>query len=315
MKSVLITGGCGFIGSNLVEYFLEHTDWSIRILDNLSSGNLDDIKGLDGYKKRVRFVKGDIRVNNDVDKALKNVNYLVNLAAQTSVIESVQNPIFDEEVNVKGLVNLLQVAPERDVEKLIHASSAAAVGPQEMPIHEQKVPQPISPYGASKLAGEGYCSAFAGSYGLRCVVLRFSNVYGPKSYHKGSVVAKFIKRIIDRVPLEIYGDGTQTRDFVYVKDICRGIFLALTEKTQDCEIFQLGTGVETSVNHLVELLRTIANSRDLKVKTQYSKKRPGEIEKNYADISKAQEGLDFNIHYTLEAGLQKTFRWFQTNYS
>ncbi|MGV9199897.1 MAG: epimerase, partial [Promethearchaeia archaeon] len=91
--------------------------------------------------------------------------------------------------------------------------------------------------------------------------------------------------------------------------------LALTEKTQDCEIFQLGTGVETSVNHLVELLRTIANSRDLKVKTQYSKKRPGEIEKNYADISKAQEGLDFNIHYTLEAGLQKTFRWFQTNYS
>ncbi len=315
MSKILITGGCGFIGSNFTEYLLEKTKWSIRILDNLSTGRLIDVKSLKDSEKRVKIIKGNISNYHTVLKAIKNCNYLVNLAAQTSVIDSIKNPFLDEEINIRGIINLLKASVENNIKKFIHASSAAALGEQKMPMNELKIPSPISPYGASKLAGEAYCSAYSGSFGLNTMVLRFSNVYGPKSYNKGSVIAKFIKEIINNGDLEIYGDGEQTRDFVYVKDICHGIYLSIIKGTMDHDVFQFGTGVETSINSLTDELKEILKNYNIKIPCiKFSEKTPGEITRSYCDITKAKKELSFAIKHKLNEGLKNTVDWFLNNY-
>jgi len=311
MKKILITGGCGFIGSNLTEYLLEKTDWKINILDNLSSGQFNEIENLNNFETRVNFFKGDITNVNDILKTIENCDYVVNLAAQTSVIESIKKPFKDENINIFGTLNILKLAVEYKIKKIIQASSAAAVGMQEVPINELKVPKPLSPYGASKLACEGYCSAFSNSFNLNIVVLRFSNVYGPKSYHKGSVIAKFIRQIIKGEELQIFGDGNQTRDFIYVKDICSGIYLSLIKKVSKFELIQLGTNIETSVNTLISVLKSI--SIDLNIKfpdIKYCDERDGEILQNYTDISKAKKKLNFTPKFLIGTSLKRTFEWF-----
>ncbi len=307
---VLVTGGCGFIGTNLCEFLLEKTDFSIVILDNLSVGKLSDIENVRGFdKSRVTFIKGDIRNEEDIKKAMEGCTHVVSLAAQTGVIPSVEDPSGDEEVNVRGTLNLLRAAVDNKVERFIHASSAAPLGEQDMPLNEDKVPRPLSPYGASKLAGEGYCSAFSGSFGLDTVVLRFSNVYGPKSYNKGSVIPKFIKRILDGKELVIYGDGRQTRDFIYVKDICSAIHLALTARFDSkSSLIQIGTGRETDINRLVGLLKKGFPGKT--IRTRFAEARQGEIVRNYTDISRAQKMLGFEPEVELEKGLVSTIGWF-----
>ena len=172
------------------------------------------------------------------------------------------------------------------------------------------VPQPISPYGATKLAGEALCQAWYHSYGLETIIFRFSNVYGPRSYHKGSVVAAFMKKILKSEPLIVYGDGNQTRDFLYVGDLCYAIDLAL-RKSVSGEIFQLGSGVETSINELIALLKEITN---VNFKVNYVAPRPGEIIRNYADISKIRKKLGYYPKVDLKQGLKKTWQWFVREY-
>jgi len=307
-KKILITGGCGFIGVNLLEYLLANTNWQINVLDNLSASSLENFNQVtSSFTKRVVFLKGDIRNKNDVNKAIAGCDLVVNLAAQTGVIPSQKNPLEDAEINVMGLINLLEASCQ-GVKRLIHASSAAPLGDQEMPMHEKRVPQPLSPYGASKLAGEAYCSAFAGSYGLNTVILRFSNVYGPFSGSKGSVIPKFVKSILEKRPVVIYGDGEQTRDFVYVQDICQAIYLALVKEiSSNFELFQLGTGQETSIINLFKLIEAEFKGRGYTVKEPvYHKERAGEIRKNYADIKKAKEILSYQPQTELKNGLAKT---------
>ncbi len=314
MTRILITGGCGFIGSNLVEYLIKKTDWTIIILDNLSSGNKEDVVEIEGFSNRGKIFVGDITNKNQVAMACKGCDYIVNLAAQTSVINSTKNPYQDAEVNIIGLINILGEAVRYNVKKVIQASSAAVIGVQGTPINESKIPSPVSPYGASKLAGEAYCSAFVNSYGLKCVGLRFSNVYGPRSYHKGSVIPKFIKGAIMGKNLEIYGTGEQTRDFIFVDDISFGIFKAIINNTNNFELIQLGTGKETSINMLIKILLPILEQFDLPIpKLIYSAVRSGEIMKSYCDIKKAINILDFKIKIPLEIGLSKTLEWFKEN--
>ena len=168
----------------------------------------------------------DIRNREGLRKIVSGSSAVVHLAAQTGVIPSLEDPAFDMEQNVGGTLNLLEACRIAGTPRFVLASSSAPLGEQEPPIDESKVPRPLSPYGASKLAGEGYCSAYAGSFGLETIALRFSNVYGPRSTYKGSVVAKFIKNILSGIPLTIYGSGGQTRDFIYVEDLCDAIDLA-----------------------------------------------------------------------------------------
>lgn len=317
MKKVLVTGGCGFIGTNLIEYLLDITDWEINVLDNLSVGKLEYLKSIDGYTEdRIDFYKGDITNKDDVEESITGCDHVINLAAQTDVIDSVNNPKNDAEINVLGTINVLKASVENDIVNFTQASSAAPLGEQDMPIHEEKVPQPLSPYGASKLACEGYCSAFSGSYNLSTVTLRFSNVYGPKSWHKGSVVAKFIKQIIDGETPVIYGDGGQTRDFIHTKDISQALYLATVgDLEDDFELFQVATGVETSINELYEIINEKMSKYGYDVpEPEYGEKRAGEIYRNYADISKAKKVLDYEPEIDLDEGIDESIKWFIDNY-
>lgn len=315
MTRILITGGCGFIGSNLTEFIISTTDWEVNVLDNLSTGSLENIKSIENYEERVTFFKGNMLNEGDVTQSLHQCDYVVNLAAQTSVLKSIEDPFEDQRQNIIGLLKLLKKASEFKIKKFVQGSSAAVMGVQTMPIHELKVPHPISPYGASKLAGEAYCSVFANVYELDCVVLRFSNVYGPKSTNKTSVIAKFIKKILQGELIEVYGEGDQTRDFLYVFDLCEGIYKALMYNTGKFELFQLGTGKETTINSLIDFLIKISEKYDLRVpQIKNTSPKSGEIIQSYTDISKATRDLDFHNKYSLEKGLNDTFAWFISNY-
>jgi UDP-glucose 4-epimerase len=301
---ILITGGCGFIGLNLIAFLKKNTRHHIMVLDNLSLGKREYLAGFD-----VNFVEGDIRDADIVKKMMKETNAVVHLAADTRVISSIENPAFNFDVNVNGTYNLLAMAKDHDVERFVFASTGGAiVGDAIPPVHEGMVPKPLSPYGASKLCGEAYCSAFAGSYGMKTVSLRFSNVYGPRSFHKGSVVAQFMKRILKKEPLKVYGDGEQTRDFVYVEDLCDAIESAL-RIDQGGNAYQLGTGVEISVNQLIEFMRN-SIGEEYRISVEYVAARQGEVKKNYCDISLSRKVLNYKPETVLSEGLKKTWRWF-----
>lgn len=312
MKRILVTGGAGFVGVNLIDFLLERTDWEIRALDNLSARDFTQLKNIENYDEdRVEPVEGDIRNMEDVEKAVEGCDYVVNLAAQVGVVSSVEDPKHDADVNINGLLNVLEACKEEGVEKVVHASSAAPLGEVEPPVSEKDVPKPLAPYGASKLAGEGYCSAYAGSFDMDTVALRFSNVYGPYSGHKASVIHKFIRRILDGKELVVYGDGEQTRDYIHAEDISRGIYLSLEKKMDGFELVQLGTGKETSVNDLVEALERCCEKYDVEMSPVVNEDaRAGEIRRNYTDITKAEEVLGFKPGVCLEEGLEETFGWF-----
>lgn len=302
MTSYLVTGGCGFIGVNLVSRLVGRGD-RVRVLDNLSLGRREDIEPL-----AVELEVGDIRDYATVAKACKGADVVVHLAAHTRVVESVSNPELNFEINAIGTMNVLRACREAGVRKMILASTGGAIlGEQEPPVHEGMVPRPVSPYGASKLVGEAYCSAFFGSYGLNTVALRFSNVYGPYSYHKGSVVAQFFRNLMQKEPLVIYGDGEQTRDFLYVADLVEAILLADKGDTPG-EVFQIASGRETSLRALLDVMKKAIP--ELAFDVRYEPARAGEIRRNYASIEKARRMLGYDPKTRLEDGLKNTWRWF-----
>jgi UDP-glucose 4-epimerase len=304
-RRCLITGGAGFIGSNLIRA-LTGLSTEIRVLDNLSSGRAADLEGLP-----VELVVGDIRDRGIVDRVMAGVQIVIALAAHTGVVQSVENPAEDMSINVAGTLNLLEAARRHGVERFIFASTGGAiVGEAVPPVHEEMPPRPVSPYGAGKLAGEGYCSAFWGSYGLKTVPLRFSNIYGPFSYHKGSVIAKFFRQVQARQTLTVYGDGGQTRDFLFVEDLCQAIIAAMTTELPFGEPIQLGTGRETSVNTLVTLMRRTVGEHEFP-EVWHEPARPGEVLRNFMNISRARKFLSFNPTTDLMSGLHKTWEWYQ----
>lgn len=304
---VLITGGAGFVGTNMVAHLLEVGGYEIRVLDDQSVGKRAHLEGLD-----VEFLDGDIRDSAAVSRALDGVDAVVHLAADTRVMDSIADPTHNFETNVVGTFKLLEAMRGAGVGRIVNASTGGAIlGEVPPPAHEEIAPKPISPYGASKLAVEGYLSAYAGAYGMSAVSLRFSNIYGPRSYHKGSVVAHFFKRLLKGEELTIYGDGTQVRDYLYAGDLVEGIRQALDRPVSG--VFQLGTGCPTSLNELVALIDDIVGP-EWPVRVNYAPFREGEIHTNWSDITKACAELEFEPQTSLEDGLKATWNWFLQKY-
>lgn len=300
---VLVTGGCGFIGANLVRRVAERgIARSLRVIDDESAGSRDAIAPYDA-----EFIRGDFRNPDLMRRALRDVDTVVHLAAHTSVVDSVADPATDFDVNVAGTFRLLMLMREAGAPRLVNASTGGAIlGEAPPPVHEAMAPQPASPYGAAKACGEAYCSAFAASYGLGAVSLRFSNVYGPMSLRKGSVVAAFMRRILQGAPLVVYGDGSQTRDYVFVEDLCDGIAAAAAAGVSGT--FQLGSGVGTTVNRLIDRIAE-ATGRP-RPPVRYEPFRAGEIRHSWTDVAKAREGLGWTPGTGLPEGLARTWSWF-----
>jgi UDP-glucose 4-epimerase len=316
----LITGGCGFIGSSLIARLLrENPETKIRVLDNYSVGTKDDLneavsfinENTEPKSDGIEFVEGDIRDYDTCHKCCDGIDVIVHLAANTGVAPSVENPRYDMETNVIGTFNILEAARQNNIKKFIFASSGATIGEVEPPIHEEKVQKPVSPYGTSKLAGEAYCSAYFRTFGIKTVSLRFGNVYGPLSKHKSSVVAKFLKQAFDGEPLEIYGDGTQTRDFIYIDDLIQAIMLSVKSDVGG-EVFQIATFKETTVNEIAEKIKYLFESETgKKVSIVHGETRLGDVKRNYSDISKARQMLGFSPEFSLDEGLLNTFEYFR----
>ena len=239
------------------------------------------------------------------------MDVIVHLAANTGVGPSVEDPRADMENNVIGTLNMLEAARQNHVNRFVFASSGAPAGECEPPIHEELPPHPVSPYGASKLAGEGYCSAYSRTFGVETVALRFGNVYGPGSGHKSSVVAKFIRLAMAGKPLEIYGDGTQTRDFIFIEDLVGAILLSARKPGIGGETFQIATNKETTVGEMVEILVPILENTGIPCpKVIHGEKRLGDVQRNYSDTTKALEMLGWQPETTLAEGLRSTIEWF-----
>lgn len=301
-SKVLVTGGAGFIGSHLVDRLVEN-GYAVRIIDNLSTGNLANIKA-HVENGKVDFVKGDICDAQLVNKSVKDVDSVFHLAAQTSVPLSVKNPQLTYETNVTGTLNLLASCARQKVNKFVLASTCAVYGePQYLPVDEKHPTSPISPYAESKLAAERYCLGFHERQLCCSVVLRFFNVYGPRQglNDYSGVITKFIERAKKNMPLTVYGDGSQTRDFVNVNDVVTAILASVEKPQAQGEIINIGTGKQTSINELAKIISELGGSKS---KISHETPRASDIKDSYANISKAQKLLNYHPNVSLKDGLQ-----------
>ncbi|MFB6356623.1 MAG: SDR family NAD(P)-dependent oxidoreductase [bacterium] len=311
-SKVLVTGGCGFIGVNLCKLLLKKS-YPVIVLDNFSQRNPDmvyricDSPGASDFEVQ----KGDVRNREDIQQVMGQVEFVVHLAASTNVRESIREPEIDMEHNSMGTFKILECARKSSsVQKVIFASSNAAVGNVQGAVDETCVPEPISPYGASKLHGEALCKTYYHTYDLDTTVFRFANVYGPYSKHKSSVITKFITRAQNNLDLPIYGDGNQTRDFIHVDDIARAIVKTLESDRPSGEIYQVATGRETAINKLAETILQLASNDGFGVEIEYEDPRPGEIHKNFSSIDKIERELNWNPEVDLQEGLTDLWNWF-----
>jgi UDP-glucose 4-epimerase len=321
MAGVLVTGGCGFIGQHVVADLLRSNIDFVRVVDNLSHGRRENLARLAPLeeadavpdrapRERVQLVRGDIGDAALAAAACGGVDAVVHLAANTGVAPSVADPRMDCETNVIGTLNYLEAARHAGVSRFVFASSGATIGEAEPPIHERLPARPVSPYGASKLAGEAYCGAYARSFGLATVALRFGNVYGPGSAHKESVVAKFIRHALAGENLPIYGDGSQTRDFIFVGDLVGAIRAALVAPDVAGEVFQIATARETTVGEMAAALVAALTAEGLPAPAiELRAARIGDVGRNFADTSKARARLGWAATTGLHDGLRETVRW------
>lgn len=298
----LVTGGCGFIGTNLV-------------LALLAAGHRVNVMDWDPKNKSVVGVSTtDIR-DPLAEVLTEGADVVVHLAAESGVQPSIKDPGLTNEINVYGTLNMLRACVDSGVKRFVFASSGTVLGDESPPFHEGMVTRPTSPYGASKLAGEAYCNAFYHTYGLETVVLRFSNVYGPWAWHKNNLFVEFIKAALKEKPLHIYGDGQQTRDFIYVKDIVEAIKLASTVPGIGGQTFQIGSGKETSILTLLEIMKAISlNEIAQEVEYTFEPPRPGEVLRSYANTNYARSILGWKPRYSLYDGMTETFRWYLRKY-
>jgi UDP-N-acetylglucosamine/UDP-N-acetyl-alpha-D-glucosaminouronate 4-epimerase len=300
--NALVTGGAGFIGSNLVSALLERGD-DVRVLDNFSTGNRANLAGLD-----VEVVEGELRSYERVHAAVRGIEVVYHLGALGSVPRSVQDPLTSSAVNVEGTLNVLLAARDEGVRRVIFSSSTSVYGSsRELPTSESAPPDPISPYGVAKLAAERYCVSFSRVYEtLESVVLRYFNVFGPRQspYSQyAAVIPLFIAAIDQGEPILIFGDGEQSRDFTYVENVVDATIRAADAPGASGRIFNVAAGAPATVNHVAETIGLILGKP---VEKRFEPPRPGDIRDSWADISAAREALGYEPQVDLATGLELT---------
>jgi UDP-glucose 4-epimerase len=310
MSVYLVTGGAGFIGSNIASALLERGE-KVRVIDDLSTGKLENI---DRLKGDFDFIEGDICEPAIVEKAVHGVDYILHQAALPSVPRSIRDPLASNKVNVEGTLILLVAARDAKVKKLVMASSSSVYGNTPLlPKQEQMSPQPLSPYATSKLAAEKYAMNFHQLYGLPTIALRYFNVFGPHqdpNSHYAAVIPKFIKSMLVNEPLVVYGDGEQSRDFTFIENVVSANLLACHSKAAGL-FMNAACGERYTLN---ALLKTLEKVMGVSANQQYEPERVGDVKHSHASIELAKKHIGYEPKVSFEEGLKKTVSWYRELY-
>jgi len=309
---VLVAGGAGFIGSHIVDRLLGE-GIEVDVLDNLYSGRLENLARHKGNRK-FQFIRGDVRSFDVAKRAVKGADGVFNEAAVVGIPRSMEDPVLANDVNVGGTLTLLKACFESGVKRYVQASSASIYGDTKaLPIEETLAPNPVSPYAVAELASENYTKVFHTAYGLETVCLRYFNVYGPRqtsSVYSG-VIPIFLNQLLLNKQPTIFGDGKQTRDFVYVEDVVEANILALTTKKAAGEVFNIASGQPSSVNELIRNLLDKTGKQHMK--PIHARPRAGDLRYSYASIEKASKTLKYKPKYDLKQGITELTEWFLKN--
>lgn len=313
-KTFLVTGGAGFIGSNIVEYLLKHNAKKVMVLDNLSTGFEENIQAYSSFPN-FRFIKGDICNIEDCHKACEGVDYVFHQAALGSVPRSIQNPIATHNVNATGFLHVLIAARDAKVRRIIYASSSSVYGDsKQLPKVENNIGKQLSPYAVSKMTNELYGEIFAKTYSMEIIGLRYFNIFGPRQNPKGEYAAAiplFITALLNNNAPAINGNGEQTRDFTFVVNAVQANIKAMFGQNIKTEgtIFNIAVGERVSLNQLINILKKLIGTDTQPI---YRADRPGDIRDSLADISKATATLNYQPEIKIEEGLKQTLAWFKT---
>jgi UDP-glucose 4-epimerase len=307
---VLVTGGAGFIGSHLTSALVAE-GCSVSVLDNLSTGRLSN---LEKVKNQIFFHQGDIRNPETVNQAAAGCQAIFHLAAMVSVPQTIENPLESARINDMGTLYVLEAARRRRATRVVFTSSSAVYGDDpQLPKHEDMSPKPLSPYAVQKLSGEYYAQLYHELYGIKTTSLRLFNVFGPRqdpSSPYSGVISIFMSKALSKIPPSIYGDGIQSRDFIYVKDVVKASLLAASADNVAGISINVGTGRSVTINLLWDM---ICQMNGLEIKPQYVAPRPGDIPASVADIQRAESLLGFKPQYLFAKGLEQTFKWYKNN--
>ncbi|MFQ6014043.1 MAG: SDR family oxidoreductase [Anaerolineae bacterium] len=308
MTKYLVTGGAGFIGSNIGAELLKRRE-QVRVLDNFATGKKENIAQ---FLDDIELVEGDLRDPRAVQQATQGIDYILHQGALPSVPRSIEDPLTTNAVNIVGTLNLLIAARDAGVKRLVYASSSSVYGDNPaLPKVEQMNPAPKSPYAISKLAGEHYCQAFTRVFGLQTVCLRYFNVFGPNqdpTSPYAAVIPKFVTLMMRGERPPIYGDGLQSRDFTYVANVVQANLLAVEASEVAGEVINVACGKRYT---LLELVDTINRILDTQIEPTFTTARPGDVKHSQADIGKAQKLLGFRVELDFEEGLEKTIGWYR----
>lgn len=313
--NVLVTGGAGFIGSNLVEALLKDERVQIvRVLDNLATGSLKNLEAFDG-NKRFEFIKGDIRSFETCLQACDGMDVISHQAALGSVPRSMNDPLTSNEVNVTGTLNIFTAAKDKEIKRVVYAASSSTYGDHPgLPKIEDRIGNPLSPYAVTKYVNELYAKVYANVYGLELIGLRYFNIFGPKQNPAGpyaAVIPLFVKAVLNNEPPRINGDGEHSRDFTFVANAVQANILALTTQNKEAvnQVYNIACGEQTSLNELFENIKATAGSDLAPI---YGPDRAGDVKHSLADVSKAAQLLGYEPIVTVKEGLKTTFEWYRS---